>query len=118
MECKLETKVQDINSNNDHFTHKSPKLLLLEWCRKQNRRKPIYKTITTYAGKPKQKVKTNFTLDINCDLQVVLPDTKDANNDIVVFLDDEFTEQIDEDEVQQRAATAALFKAAGNSIFY
>lgn len=113
----METKVQDINSSNDHFTHKSPKLLLLEWCRKQNRRKPIYKTITTYSGKPKHKVRSNLRSDKKCDFQVVLPDSKDANNDIVVFLDDGFTEQIDEDEVQQRSATAALFKAAGDLIF-
>eukprot|EP00210_Caulerpa_lentillifera_P005324 g5087.t1 len=104
VESKVETKVQDINSSGGHFTHKSPKLLLAEWCQKRNRRKPIYKTLTTYSGKTKHKV--------------VLPDSKNSNNDIVVFLDDGFTADVAEDEVQQLAAVAALFKAAGDCPYH
>eukprot|EP00803_Ostreobium_quekettii_P004271 evm.model.scf_905.2 EVM.evm.TU.scf_905.2 scf_905:10452-23846(+) len=91
--------VQDVGSKPGFYTHKSPKLMLLEWCQKQGRRRPIYKLKAQPDGRVSGRV--------------VLPDEKYANKDIVVHLPKEFAAD-SEQEAAQYAATAALHHVAGD----
>ncbi|KAA6421632.1 MAG: putative ATP-dependent RNA helicase DHX57 [Trebouxia sp. A1-2] len=86
-------------SKGGYYTEKSPKLLLLEWCQQQKRPKPRYKVLAAAGNTMRCKV--------------VLPDDKNADKDVVVFLDEAQTAGTSE-EAQERGAIAALARVAGN----
>ncbi|GMH41213.1 hypothetical protein BSKO_09123 [Bryopsis sp. KO-2023] len=93
-------RVQDVGTTGGgYFSHKSPKLYLLEWCKKQNRKKPIYRLRNATEGKWTCKV--------------VLPDMQYAAKDIVTFLDREFSAESKE-EAEQMGAVAVLANVAGD----
>lgn len=41
----------EVNSKAGFYTSKSPQMILHEWCRRQNRPKPRYKTLPTEDGR-------------------------------------------------------------------
>ncbi|GAX74060.1 hypothetical protein CEUSTIGMA_g1510.t1 [Chlamydomonas eustigma] len=91
--------MMDVGSKAGYYTHKSPKLQLLEWTQSKKMQKPRYST----------KVQENGLL--TC--KVVIPDLKRSENDIVVFLDEQFSTQ-EAADAEQYGAVAALHRVAGD----
>eukprot|EP00208_Stichococcus_sp_RCC1054_P007321 CAMPEP_0206144812 /NCGR_PEP_ID=MMETSP1473-20131121/25453_1 /ASSEMBLY_ACC=CAM_ASM_001109 /TAXON_ID=1461547 /ORGANISM="Stichococcus sp, Strain RCC1054" /LENGTH=226 /DNA_ID=CAMNT_0053540783 /DNA_START=230 /DNA_END=907 /DNA_ORIENTATION=+ len=89
--------MMEVNSKAGFYTSKSPQMILHEWCRRQNRPKPRYKTLPTEDGR------------FRC--RVVLPDKNHTDRDEIVFLEAEHAAG-DDSSAQQWGAVAALARVA------
>ena len=92
-------KLFDVGSGKGFYDKKSPKMMLMEWCRKHKRPNPRYTVQNLDGGR------------FGC--KVVLKDPKHADQDVVVFLDKEKAVRSKE-EAQQLGALAGLHRVQGD----
>eukprot|EP00884_Botryococcus_braunii_P007206 jgi/Botrbrau1/16487/Bobra.0142s0081.1 len=92
-------KMMDVGAKAGYYTEKSPKMMLQEWCTQQKRARPRYVLQKLDGGV------------FGC--KVVLPDPKDKEKDVVVFLPKEEGVS-DETLAEQQGAVAALRRVQGD----